>query len=52
MLKHIKFSDAINKALHDSMKKNKKLFCFGLGINDPKRIFGTTNNLIERFWKK
>ena len=52
MHKNIKFSDAINRAIFDSMKKNKKLFCFGLGINDPKRIFGTTNNLVEEFGSK
>jgi len=45
-------SEAINLALIDSLKINKKLFCFGLGINDPKRIFGTTTELVERFGHK
>lgn len=45
----MKFFEAINNALILSMKKDKNLICFGLGINDPKRIFYTTNNLVELF---
>ena len=51
MLKKYKFSEAINLALFYSLKKNLRLFCFGLGINDPKRIFNTTNGLVENFGK-
>ena len=51
MLKKYKFSEAINLALFYSLKKNSRLFCFGLGINDPKRIFNTTNGLVENFGK-
>ena len=45
----ITFAQAINKALHEEMKRNKNLVCFGLGINDPLRFFGTTKNLKEKF---
>lgn len=45
----MKFFEAINNALILSMKKDKKVICFGLGVNDPKRIFNTTNNLVELF---
>ena len=45
----ITFAEAINKALHEEMKRNKNLVCFGLGINDPLRFFGTTKNLKEKF---
>ncbi len=44
-----KFSKIINHTLHDLMKRNKKVVCFGLGINDPKGIFGTTLNLKKKF---
>ena len=33
------FADAINQALTNCLKKDKNLICYGLGINDPKRIF-------------
>ena len=44
-----KFSKIINHTLHDLMKRNNKIICFGLGINDPKGIFGTTLNLKKKF---
>ena len=47
--KKYSFTKAINEALHSSMKENEKSVCIGLGINDPKRIFGTTENLVEVF---
>ena len=28
-----------------SMKKNKKIILIGLGVDDPKGIFGTTKNI-------
>ena len=47
--KKITFVDAINESIHLEMDRNKKLITFGLGINDPKRIFGSTRGLVERF---
>lgn len=40
---------AINESLKLSMKKNKNVIMIGLGINDPKGIFGTTRNLNKIF---
>lgn len=48
----IKFSKLINKTLEFSMKLDKNMICYGLGINDPKAVFGTTENLFEKFGKK
>ena len=45
----IKYFQAINEALNFSMKKDKKLICYGLGVTDPKRIFGTTKDLLEKY---
>ncbi len=45
----LKFTEAINEALTSAMKSNKKVICYGLGIDDPKRIFNTTSNLKEKF---
>lgn len=47
--KFLIFRDAINSAIDQCLKKNKNLICYGLGINDPKRIFGTTKNLLEKY---
>jgi len=52
MLKNKTFAEAINDALFTSMKKDKKVICYGLGIDDPKRIFGTTKGLKEKFGPK
>ena len=49
---NISFSEAINKALIWSMLKDKNMLCYGLGINDPKKIFSTTKGLEEKFGKK
>ena len=45
----ITFAKAINIALHEVMIENQNSVCMGLGINDPKRIFNTTEGLLEKF---
>jgi pyruvate/2-oxoglutarate/acetoin dehydrogenase E1 component len=45
----INFSEAINDAMIQAMEADNKVFCYGLGVDDPKRIFGSTNELKERF---
>ena len=47
--RNITFSEAINESMFMSMKKYKNTICYGLGVDDPKRIFGTTNKLKESF---
>tara|TARA_B100000131_G_scaffold308322_1_gene337538 strand:- start:1479 stop:2534 length:1056 start_codon:yes stop_codon:yes gene_type:complete len=43
------YTEAVNLALHEVMESNPKSICMGLGINDPKRIFNTTKDLVENF---
>ena len=43
------FAESINDAMTVAMSKDKKIICYGLGVDDPKRIFGTTKNLKEKF---
>ena len=43
------FTSVLNKKLIELMQKNKKIICLGLGVNDPKKIFGTTKNLKKKF---
>jgi len=45
----ISYAQAINRALKEEMTRNKKLVCFGLGVNDSLRFFGTTAGLKEKF---
>lgn len=45
----INFSQAINEALRISMLKDKNVLLLGLGVNDPKGIFGTTIGLEKSF---
>ena len=50
--RYIKFTEAINEALIQTMQIDDKVVVMGLGVDDPKRIFGTTNNLVELFGEK
>ena len=46
------FAEAIKKAIIYSMKKDPKMISYGLGIDDPKGIFGTTTNLHKIFGER
>jgi len=48
-MRSLAFSEAINEALHIAMDMDPKVLCYGLGVDDPKRIFGTTSLLQEKF---
>ncbi len=50
--KDIFFAEAINEALVMSMKKNKNVLLIGLGVDDPKGIFGTTKGINKIFKKE
>ena len=43
---------AINEALHQAMEIDDKVLTFGLGLPDPKGVFGTTLGLQEKFGKE
>ncbi len=47
----LKFSEAINESLTQTMKKDKNVIVMGLGVDDPKGVFGTTLNLHKKFPK-
>lgn len=52
MSRQISFVEAINEAMHIAMEKDERVLCYGLGVDDPKRIYGTTKGLQERFGNK
>ncbi len=48
----ITYYQALNEALVQVMERYNNVFIMGLGVDDPKRIFGSTIGLSERFGKK
>jgi pyruvate/2-oxoglutarate/acetoin dehydrogenase E1 component len=43
------FAKAINEALTEAMTIDSDVICYGLGVPDPKGVFGTTMGLQEKF---
>lgn len=46
------YAQSINHAVVQLMERHRDIFIMGLGVNDPKRIFGSTEGLLERFGGK
>ncbi len=45
----LSYAAAVNEALHQAMEKDSKVLSYGLGMTDPKNVFGTTENLEDKF---
>lgn len=45
----VTFANAINSALHEALTLDSQVICYGLGVTDPKAVFGTTANLEDQF---
>lgn len=43
------YNQSINLALKTLMENDSKQLLLGLGVSDPKRFFGTTNDLLETY---
>ena len=52
MTRQLTFAEAINEALSQAMEMDKSVICYGLGVDDPKGVFGTTLGLQEKFGKE
>src|SRR3990167_1799462 len=48
-MRNLAFYEAIQEAIQMAMTLDPKVLCYGLGADDPKRIFGTTKQLQELF---
>ena len=48
-MRTITFAKAINEALSQALEIDKSVICYGLGVPDPKGVFGTTLDLQQRF---
>lgn len=49
MVRQIKFCDAILEGTDQAMEADQKVYIMGLGVPDPKGIFGTTVGLAEKY---
>ena len=52
MLKKMTFVEAIREAIFQSLKKDKKLFLMGEGVDDPSSMWGTIKGVKKRFGNK
>ena len=43
------YAEAINNALEIAMRNDKNVICYGLGVTDPKGVFGTTTARFKVF---
>ncbi|MGD0335691.1 MAG: transketolase C-terminal domain-containing protein [Candidatus Omnitrophota bacterium] len=48
-MRNLTYRDAINEALIQEMERDHNVFVYGIDVADHKRIFGSTNNLLEKF---
>jgi len=48
----VTFAEAIRSAIADAMELDSRVICYGLGVPDPKGVFGTTSGLQEQFGSK
>jgi len=47
--REIGFADAVREALDQEMDRDKSMIVFGLDVDDPKAILGTTRGLPEKY---
>ena len=51
-MRQLKFVEALNEALDLCMAKDPSVYVMGLGVPDPKGVFGTTLGLQEKYGPK
>lgn len=49
MAKMMTFATAINEALETALRIDETVLCYGLGVPDPKGVFGTTIDLQKKY---
>jgi pyruvate/2-oxoglutarate/acetoin dehydrogenase E1 component len=48
-MRKIDYCSAINEALKQEMERDSSVFVYGIGVPDHKKIFGSTEGLVEQF---
>jgi pyruvate dehydrogenase E1 component beta subunit len=51
-MREITYREAISEALVQAMEKDERVFIMGIGVDDPKGIFGTTLDAYRKFGGK
>ena len=51
-MRRISYSEALNEAMVQEMDRDPKVFVYGIGVPDHKRVFGTTSGLVEKFGRE
>ena len=49
MSRVITYREALNEAMSEEMRRDPNVFVYGIDVADHKRIFGSTDNLVEEF---
>ncbi len=49
MKRIIAYPEAINEAIAQEMQRDRSVIVYGMGVDDPKAILGTTKGLVKRF---
>ena len=49
MEKTLSYADACSNATKTSMRRDENVLVYGLGVDDPKGMYGTTLGLVEEF---
>lgn len=48
-MRKISFCEALNEGMRQEMERDPTVFVYGIGVPDHKKIFGSTDGLVERF---
>jgi pyruvate/2-oxoglutarate/acetoin dehydrogenase E1 component len=48
----LSYTEAIREAIEQEMERDSSVIVLGQGVDDPKRILGTTKGLVEKFGPK
>ena len=48
-MREIKYSQALDEGLCQAMERDPGVFVFGVGVDDPKGVFGTTLGALKKF---
>jgi pyruvate dehydrogenase E1 component beta subunit len=51
MSRTITYREALNEAMIEEMRRDPSVFVYGIDVADHKRIFGSSNGLVEEFGK-
>jgi len=51
-MRKISYCQAINEAISQEMERDSNVFVYGIGAPDHKKVFGTTQDLVEKFGKE